>query len=72
MKTYIIILSSITHAYAARDILYKYGVKCYVERLPDGVRKSGCGYGIKLYEYVDRAKEILESHSIRVHEIITL
>ena len=36
-----IMLRSVTYAYRARDILAKYGIRAYVERVPEDLRQDG-------------------------------
>lgn len=72
MNRQLIMLNSITYAYKARDILYNYGIKAYIERIPSNMRHSGCGYGIRVNSDTYRAIQILEENQIRVKDIIDL
>lgn len=72
MTKHIILLSSITYAYVAKDILYDNGIKCYIERVPINLRSNGCGYGVSIYENPDIAKKILENKGLKVRDILTI
>lgn len=72
MEKYILLLSSITYAYTARDILYENGIKCYVERVSAKLRKNGCGYGVKLKENPEVAKALLVENGLKVKDIIII
>jgi hypothetical protein len=72
MEKQLIMVNSITYAYKARDILYNNGIKAYIERIPSNLRKSGCGYGIRINDNGYRAVQVLESNGIRVRDIINL
>ncbi len=76
-KKQLIVLSSITYAYKARDFLYNKGIKCYVERIPANLRKSGCGYCIRLNGGtnsidVNSVAKMLTEKGIRVKDVIEL
>lgn len=62
----IILLGSITYAMKSRDILFRYGMKSYVERTPRTSTRLGCGYGLYVPQNVDGAEEILKNSGIRV------
>ncbi len=68
-KTFII-LRSVTHAYRARDILDKHGIRGYIERVPENLRKEGCGYGIALYRNAEQAERILEQYGIEIKRVL--
>lgn len=72
MGKYIIMLSSITYAYSARDILYRKGIKCYIERVPVNLRESGCGYGVAVNANPDAAVKILTDNGFRIRNVIQL
>ena len=61
----LIMMSSITYAMKSRDILFKYGIKAYVERTPKG-SNAGCGYSIYVPAKTDEAERILSSMGIRI------
>lgn len=61
----LIMLSSITYAMKSRDILFKYGIRAYVERTPKG-SNAGCGYSIYVPERTDEAEKILSRMGIRI------
>ncbi len=68
----IIMLRSVTHAYRARDILSKYGIRAYVERVPENLRQDGCGYGIAVYTGSQRASTILRDEGLQINRIISI
>ena len=61
----VLVLSSITYAMKSRDLLFKYGVKAYVERLPR-TKETGCGYGVYVPHGIDEAERILKENGVRV------
>lgn len=69
-KKEIILLRSVTHAYRARDILEKKGVRAYIERIPEDLRQGGCGYGVAVYDSTQRAIELIEEAGIEVKRIV--
>lgn len=71
-KKQLIVLSSITYAYKARDFLFNKGIKCYVERIPANLRKSGCGYCIRVNGDAKKIASMLTEKGIRVKDIIEL
>ena len=68
----LIVLNSITYAYKARDYLAKMGVRSYLERVPEHLRGTGCGYGVRVNEYGDMAARMLEYAGIPVRNVIDL
>lgn len=62
----IILLSSITYAMKSRDILFKRGIKAYVERTSSSSAVPGCGYSIYVPQGADEAERILRENGIRV------
>lgn len=72
MEKQILMLSSITYAYKARDYLYSQGIKAYIERVPAHLRASGCGYGVKVNENAFKIADMLESIGLKVRDIITV
>ncbi len=61
-----IMLSSITYAMKSRDILFKNGIKSYVERTPRSNTNAGCGYSIYVPDKTDEAERILVGLGIKV------
>ena len=69
----IIVLNSITHAQMGKDILYKYDVKGYVERLPSNLRDNGCGYGLKVSaDDLSYALRRLADENLKVKRVISI
>lgn len=61
----VLVLSSVTYAMKSRDLLFKYGIKAYVERLPR-TKETGCGYGVYVPHGIDEAERILKENGVRV------
>ena len=64
MSENIIILDSVTHAFKARDILYKSGIKTEIIKTPKEINSCGCGYSLKLDSNLNKAEQILSEHKI--------
>lgn len=62
----VILLGSITYAMKSRDILFRYGIKAYVERTPRTQERLGCGYGIYVPDRADQAEDIIRRSGIRI------
>lgn len=69
MGKQLIVLSSITYAYKARDYLEKKGIKSYIDRIPTNLRKTGCGYGLKVNDDPYKIAEILKNANFKVKDI---
>ncbi len=61
----VLVLSSITYAMKSRELLFRYGIKAYVERLPR-TKETGCGYGVYVPHGIDEAERILKENEVRV------
>ncbi len=61
----VIVVSSVTYALKSRDLLFKKGIKSYVERLPH-TRESGCGYGVYVPAHTDEAERFLREAGVKV------
>ncbi|MGN0479448.1 MAG: DUF3343 domain-containing protein [Hominenteromicrobium sp.] len=61
----VIVVSSVTYALKGRDLLFRKGIKAYVERLPR-TRESGCGYGIYVPVRTGEAEQILREAGVKV------
>ncbi len=72
MNKQMIMVSSITYAYKAKDYLFSKGIKAYIERIPANLRKNGCGYGVRVDRNAYQIAEMLESYGIKVKDIITI
>ena len=70
MEKQLIMLSSITYAYKARDLLAKKGIGSYIERTPEELKTKGCSYSIAVRTDADRAAELLKAAGIKVLGII--
>lgn len=67
---HILVVSSITYAYKARDYLFNMGIKCYIDRIPAHLRNSGCGYGVRITGDADKITAILENAGIHVKDVV--
>ena len=63
-----ILVSSITYAIKARDILRESGFRAYVARTPNNMERQGCGYSVVFEGSKERALEILRGARIRILE----
>ena len=61
----LIVVSSVTYAMKGRDLLFRHGIRGYVERIPK-TGEPGCGYGIYVPRGADAAERILRENRIRV------
>ncbi|HNX13703.1 MAG TPA: DUF3343 domain-containing protein [Oscillospiraceae bacterium] len=61
-----IILTSVTYAIRAKEILLRYHIKALCEKLPASVTGCGCGYGLRVYCDEQTAVAVLESEGIQV------
>lgn len=68
----LIVLNSITYAHRAREYLERMGIRSYLERIPENLRTTGCGYGVRVVGNTDVAAGMLESNGIHVRDIIEL
>ena len=60
----LIVVSSVTYAMKGRDLLFRHGIRGYVERIPK-TGETGCGYGIYVPRGADAAERILRENRIR-------
>ena len=58
-------VSSVTYAMKGRDLLFRHGIRGYVERIPT-TGETGCGYGLYVPRGADAAERILRENRIRV------
>ena len=65
MKKILLMVSSVTYAMKGRDLLFRHGIRGYVERIPK-TGDTGCGYGIYVPQGADAAERILRENHIRV------
>ena len=61
----LLVVSSVTYAMKGRDLLFRHGIRGYVERIPR-TEETGCGYGIYVPLGADAAERILWENLIRV------
>lgn len=61
----LIMVSSITYAMKAKEILSRKGFQAYVERIPH-TEGLGCGYGVYVPRHTDEAQQILMRNGIRI------
>ena len=70
MEKQLIMLTSITYAYKAQELLAQKGITAYVERTPEELKTRGCSYSVAVRRNVDEAVRILEKAGIRVLGVI--
>ncbi len=61
----LIMVSSVTYAMKAKELLVHYGIKGYVERVPK-TEETGCGYGVYVPKGADAAEKVLRENGIKV------
>ncbi len=61
----LLMVSSVTYAMKARELLVRHGIKGYVERIPK-TAETGCGYGVYVPVGADAAERILRDNNIKV------
>ncbi len=61
----LLVVSSVTYAMKGKEILFRKGIRSYVERIPQ-TGETGCGYGVYVPEKADEAERILQENHIRV------
>lgn len=61
----VLVVSSVTYALKSRDLLFRHGIKAYVERLPQ-TGENGCGYGVYVPVRTAEAERILHEAGIRI------
>ena len=61
-----LILSSVTYAMRARDILARHNIKSFCEKLSPQVTGCGCGYGLRVRAQAEVAADILRAASIKI------
>lgn len=66
MNKTLLMMSSITYAIKARDLLVSYGYRSYIETTPGHLDKVGCGYSVSVNGNADEAENILKANGIRV------
>ena len=66
MNKTLLMVTSITYAIKARDILVAYGYRSYIETTPGHLDKVGCGYSVSVNGNADEAEEILVKNGIKV------
>ncbi len=61
----LIMVSSVTYAMKAKELLTRHGIRGYVERIPR-TAETGCGYGVYVPQGADTAERILRENNIRI------
>ena len=61
----VLVLSSITYAMKSRDLLFRHGIRAYVERVPR-TKETGCGYGVYVPQSIDEAERLLKENGVRI------
>ena len=61
----LIMVSSVTYAMKARELLLRHGIRGYVQRIPR-TAETGCGYGVYVPDGADAAERILRENDFRI------
>lgn len=69
IENHMLVVRSITYAMKGQQMLLRYGITSYVERLANPNREQGCGYGLRVRGDVNLALNILSSVGIPAAEI---
>lgn len=70
MEKQLIMLTSITYAYKARDYLANKGISAYIERTPEELKKKGCSYSLAVRGDADEIAKMLQAVGITVLGVI--
>lgn len=62
----LIMVSSITYAMKAKQILNSVGIRSEIERTPKRDMKNGCGYSLYVPKDTDEAEKILKENHIKI------
>ncbi len=62
----LIMVSSITHAMSAKEVLGKKGIRSEIVRTPRHKLRSGCGYSLYVPSDFARAVSILRSAGVKI------
>ena len=69
-KVFYLVTESVTMAMKGYRILNRNGINARVERTLPIKNKGGCGYSIVIYNFPQRALEVLRQNNIRVKSVI--
>ena len=61
----LIMVSSVTYAMKARELLLRHGIRGYVQRVPR-TEETGCGYGVYVPQGADTAERILRENNFKI------
>lgn len=62
----LIMVTSVTYAMKAKQILKSYGIRCEIERTPKRDIKTGCGYSLYVPKDTQEAVKLLKENGIKV------
>ena len=62
----LILLNSITFAMKSKDLLNNNGFSAELQRIPKGLQKQGCSYGVYVSKNIDEAINFLTKKGIKV------
>lgn len=68
----LIMMTSITNAMKAKDVLLKKGIRAEIVRTPKRKAKSGCGYSLYVPKNFSKAVSIIKASGIRIMGTITV
>jgi len=70
LRSYIIILTSITYVHKVKELLARNNIKSHIVKLQAMYERRGCGYGLEVTEnYMTYAVSFIEKHRIKIVEI---
>lgn len=71
MNCLFLVVSSVTFAFKAKNVLEKAGIPGKVEKLRDITVAGGCGYGVKIdAQYQNAAARALKRQNIKVIDVL--
>lgn len=67
---YLFVLSSVTYAMKAKEILFEYGISASIEKVKRQYTQRGCSYGVIVKANdVESARQLLSNSGITVFNI---
>jgi len=71
MSCLFLVVSSVTFAFKAKNVLESAGIPGKVEKLRDIAAKGGCGYGVKIdAQYRNAAARVLKRGNVKIIDVI--
>jgi hypothetical protein len=69
MRGKMIVVGSVTYAMKSKDLLFREGIKAYVERT-QRTKEFGCGYGVVVPQRADTAISVLKQNHIKILAVV--